>query len=147
MNNETSTSRPILVLGGAGYIGSHMVKMLGQSGYVPIVVDDLSSGHTDAVGDAELIIGSFGDRTLIDRTIKKIQPAAVMHFASFIQVGESTQNPAKYYQNNFNATHTLLEAMRSNGVDKFIFSSTAAIFGNPVRVPIDEAHPKQPINP
>ncbi|MBO9356742.1 UDP-glucose 4-epimerase GalE [Bordetella petrii] len=147
MSKARQTDQPILVLGGAGYIGSHMVKMLGRAGYRPVVVDDLSSGHADAVGDARLITGNFGDSEFIDQTIKAIQPVAVMHFASFIQVGESTRDPAKYYQNNFNATHTLLEAMRVNNIDKFIFSSTAAIFGNPVEIPINEAHPKQPINP
>lgn len=138
---------PILVLGGAGYIGSHMVKMLGRAGYRPVVIDDLSSGHADAVGDAELRIGSFGDEAFINEAIRTIMPAAVMHFASFIQVGESVRDPAKYYQNNFNATHTLLEAMRRHDVNKFIFSSTAAIFGNPITTPIAESHPTQPINP
>lgn len=138
---------PILVLGGAGYIGSHMVKMLGRAGYRPVVIDDLSSGHADAVGDAELRIGSFGDEAFINEAIRTIKPAAVMHFASFIQVGESVRDPAKYYQNNFNATHTLLEAMRHHDVNKFIFSSTAAIFGNPITTPIAESHPTQPINP
>lgn len=138
---------PILVLGGAGYIGSHMVKMLGRAGYRPVVIDDLSSGHADAVGDAELRIGSFGEEAFINEAIRTIKPAAVMHFASFIQVGESVRDPAKYYQNNFNATHTLLEAMRHHDVNKFIFSSTAAIFGNPITTPINESHPTQPINP
>jgi len=147
MNSAKRGGEPILVLGGAGYIGSHMVKMLGQAGHVPVVVDDLSSGHADAVGKAELIVGNFGDEAFIHKTIQAVKPAAVMHFASFIQVGESMREPAKYYQNNFNATHTLLEAMRRHAVNKFIFSSTAAIFGNPVRIPIDESHPMQPINP
>ncbi|WP_459618478.1 UDP-glucose 4-epimerase GalE [Bordetella sp. 2513F-2] len=124
-----------------------MVKMLREAGHTPVVVDDLSSGHADAVQDAELRIGSFGDAAFIDQVIKDVRPAAAMHFASFIQVGESTSDPGKYYQNNFNATHTLLDAMRNNGVMRFIFSSTAAIFGNPVKPFIDESHPKAPINP
>ncbi|MFC3111229.1 UDP-glucose 4-epimerase GalE [Undibacterium arcticum] len=137
----------ILVVGGAGYIGSHMVKMLRAAGYVPVVVDDLSSGRREAVLGAELVVGDIGDANLLDEVLERVSPAAVMHFASFIQVGESVQEPAKYYRNNVIATQVLLDGMRAHGVRNFIFSSTAAIFGNPKYDPIDEAHPKEPINP
>lgn len=138
---------PILVVGGAGYIGSHMVKRLRRAGYVVTVADDLSSGHREAVAGTPLHVGDIGDAAFVDALLAAVRPAAVMHFASFIQVGESVADPGKYYRNNVTATQTLLDGMRAHGISKFIFSSTAAIFGDPVYVPIDEAHPKQPINP
>ncbi|GHC11493.1 UDP-glucose 4-epimerase GalE [Thermomonas carbonis] len=137
----------ILVTGGAGYIGSQMVKALRQAGYRPVVLDDLSSGHRNAVRGEELHVGDVGDAAFVDRVLAEVQPAAVMHFASFIQVGESVADPGKYFRNNVTATQTLLDAMRARGILRFIFSSTAAIFGDPQYVPIDEAHPKSPINP
>ena len=138
---------PVLVVGGAGYIGSHMVKMLGREGIARVVVDDLSSGRREAVGDAPLDVGDVGERGFIDDVFARHRPSAVMHFASFIQVGESVADPGKYYANNVAATQVLLDAMRRHGVHRFIFSSTAAIFGDPVAVPIDESHPRHPINP
>ena len=140
-------SESILVVGGAGYIGSHMVKRLRQAGYAVTVADDLSSGRREAVRDVELHVGDIGDAGFVDALLRQVKPAAVMHFASFIQVGESVADPAKYYRNNIAATLVLLEAMRAHGVTRFIFSSTAAIFGDPQYTPIDEAHPKAPINP
>lgn len=140
-------SESILVVGGAGYIGSHMVKQLRRAGFAVAVADDLSSGHRKAVGDAVLHVGDIGDAAFADAVLRDAKPAAVMHFASFIQVGESVADPAKYYRNNVTATQTLLDGMRAHGVSRFIFSSTAAIFGEPEYVPIDEAHPKRPINP
>lgn len=137
----------ILVVGGAGYIGSHMVRMLQRAGYTPVVADDLSAGHRAAAGTAQLRVGDIGDAAFVDALLDEIKPAAVMHFASFIQVGESVADPGKYYRNNVGATQVLLDAMRTHGIKRFIFSSTAAIFGEPVYVPIDEAHPRQPINP
>ncbi|HWS77956.1 MAG TPA: UDP-glucose 4-epimerase GalE [Thermomonas sp.] len=137
----------ILVVGGAGYIGSHMVKLLRRSGFRAVVADDLSSGRREAVPGAELQVGDIGDAGFVDALLATVQPAAVMHFASFIQVGESVADPAKYYRNNVTATQTLLDGMRAHRIARFIFSSTAAIFGDPAYVPIDEAHPKQPINP
>ena len=137
----------ILVVGGAGYIGSHMVKRLRRAGFHPVVADDLSSGHREAVLDAPLHVGDIGDCAFVDAVLGEVRPAAVMHFASFIQVGESVVDPARYYRNNVTATQALLDGMRAHGIDKFIFSSTAAIFGDPQYVPIDEAHPKVPINP
>ena len=136
----------VLVVGGAGYIGSHMVKRLGQLGCQVTTLDDLSSGHRDAVLNGDFVQGSIADADLLDRLLGRGFDA-VMHFASFIQVGESVQQPAKYYQNNVVNTLNLLEVMRAHGVQKFIFSSTAATFGEPQYTPIDERHPQQPINP
>lgn len=136
----------VLVVGGAGYIGSHMVKRLGQLGCQVTTLDDLSSGHRDAVLSGDFVQGSIADADLLDRLLAQGFDA-VMHFASFIQVGESVQQPAKYYQNNVVNTLNLLDAMRAHGVSRFIFSSTAATFGEPQYSPIDEQHPQQPINP
>lgn len=140
-------SAPILVVGGAGYIGSHMVKRLRREGFHAVVADDLSAGHREAVLGAPLHVGDIGDAAFVDAVLRETRPAAVMHFASCIQVGESVADPAKYYRNNVAATQTLLDGMHAHGVARFIFSSTAAIFGDPQYVPIDEAHPKAPINP
>jgi UDP-glucose 4-epimerase len=144
--NQTPANT-VLVVGGAGYIGSHMVRQLQRAGYPVAVVDDLSGGRREAVGGATLHVGDIGDAAFVDAVLRAVHPAAVMHFASFIQVGESVLDPAKYYRNNVGATQTLLDAMRAHGVARFIFSSTAAIFGEPQYVPIDEAHPAAPINP
>lgn len=140
-------SASILVAGGAGYIGSHMVKQLRRAGFAPVVVDDGSGGHLQAQDGVPLHIGDIGDAGFIDGVLAQVKPAAAMHFAGSIQVGESMADPAKYYRNNVAATGVLLDALRAHGVSRFIFSSTAAIFGDPQYVPIDEAHPKQPINP
>ena len=138
--------RKVLVVGGAGYIGSHMVKMLGHYGCSVMTLDDLSSGHRDAVLCGDFVQGDMGDRAVLDAVLSRGFDA-VMHFASFIQVGESVQHPAKYFQNNVVNTLNLLEAMRVHGIQNFIFSSTAATFGEPQYTPIDERHPQQPINP
>ncbi len=137
----------ILVVGGAGYIGSHMVKLLGERGCAVTTLDDLSSGHRDAVLTGDLVQGDMADTELLRSLFARRKYDAVMHFASFIEVGESVREPAKYYRNNVANTLTLLSAMREAGVDRFIFSSTAAIFGTPQYVPIDERHPRAPINP
>jgi len=137
----------ILVVGGAGYIGSHMVKRLGQLGCAVTVLDNLSSGHRDAVTHGRFVHGDLGDRAMLDELFRQGRFDAVMHFASFIQVGESVQEPARYYRNNVVNTLNLLEAMRMFGVERFIFSSTAATFGEPQYSPIDEQHPQRPINP
>ena len=123
-----------------------MVKMLGQQGCRVTTLDDLSSGHRDAVLCGDFVQGNFGDRAVLDAVLSQGFDA-VMHFASFIQVGESVQQPDKYYRNNVTYTLGLLDAMRAHGVNKFIFSSTAATFGEPQYTPIDERHPQQPINP
>lgn len=137
----------VLVVGGAGYIGSHMVKRLGQLGCTVTTLDNLSSGHADAVLAGELVVGDIADTALLHSLFERGRFDAVMHFASFIQVGESVQHPAKYYENNVTNTLNLLNAMKAFGVLRFIFSSTAATFGEPQYSPIDEAHPQRPINP
>lgn len=123
-----------------------MVKMLGQQGCSVTTLDDLSSGHRDAVLCGDFVQGDMANRSVLDAVLSRGFDA-VMHFASFIQVGESVQQPAKYYQNNVVNTLGLLDAMRAHGVSRFIFSSTAATFGEPQYSPIDEQHPQQPINP
>lgn len=137
----------VLVAGGAGYIGSHMLKCLHLAGYTPIALDNFSQGHREAVTAGELIVGNVGDGALLDRIFSTHEIAAVMQFAGWIQVGESVTQPGRYYENNVSATLTLLNAMVRHKVPRFIFSSTAAIFGGPAYVPIDEAHPRAPINP
>jgi len=139
--------KKILVTGGAGYIGSHMVDMLLKNGYQVVVLDDLSTGHKDAVLDAELVVANLADKIVLEEIFKKYKFAAVMHFAGFIQVGESVQNPARYYQNNLSASLNLLDVMLKYGVKNFIFSSTAAVYGEPQYTPIDTEHPKNPLNP
>lgn len=146
MTLPSKESLRVLVVGGAGYIGSHMVKRLGQLGCRVTTLDDLSSGHNDAVLSGDFVQGSVADEGLLNRLLGRGFDA-VMHFASFIQVGESVRQPARYYINNVVNTLTLLEAMRSHGVLNFIFSSTAATFGEPKYTPIDERHPQRPINP
>lgn len=141
------TKKTILVVGGAGYIGSHIVKMLQTSGYQVVTLDNLCGGYRDAVLGGDFVFGDIADRNGLDRLFAGYQFDGVMHFASFIQVGESVQKPGKYYQNNLAATLNLLDAMVAHQVKAFIFSSTAAIFGEPQYVPLDEQHPKQPINP
>jgi UDP-glucose 4-epimerase len=137
----------ILVVGGAGYIGSHMVAVLNESGYRPIILDNLYSGHRDAVIAGDFIEGDLQDRELLDRVLDAYKVVGVMHFAAHIEVGESVCNPSKYYRNNVANTQNLLDAMVRFGVNAFIFSSTAAIFGEPQYVPIDEKHPRAPVNP
>ncbi len=137
----------ILVVGGAGYIGSHMVKMLLRTGYQVIVLDNLSGGYRDAVIGGDFVWADLADRPTLARLFKGYQFDGVMHFASFIEVGESVRHPGKYYQNNIANTLNLLDTMVKHDVNKFIFSSSAAIFGEPQYTPIDEQHIKHPINP
>ncbi len=140
-------TKSILIVGGAGYIGSHMVETLRKANLIPIVLDNLSTGHKDAVLSAKLIVGDIADTALLDQLFKNHDFSAVMHFASFIQVGESVKDPAKYYINNVAGTLNLLNAMLRWKVNKFIFSSTAAVYGEPLYTPIDEKHKLAPINP
>ena len=137
----------VLVTGGAGYIGSHMVKALLEAGYRVVTLDDLSGGYRDAVVGGDFLQGDIGDTALVRELLGRYQVSAVMHFASFIQVGESVTNPAKYYDNNVARTVRLLGAMQRCGVLKFIFSSSAAVYGEPLQVPIPETHPLVPVNP
>lgn len=137
----------VLVVGGAGFIGSHMVKKLGRLGCQVTTLDNLSNGHRDAVLYGEFVLGDLADGELLAQLMRPGRFDAVMHFASFIQVGESVQQPSKYYGNNVVNTVHLLDAMRQAGIGRFVFSSTAATFGLPQYSPIDERHPQQPINP
>jgi len=137
----------ILVIGGAGYIGSHMVKQLSTSGAEVITLDNLSCGYRDAVKYGEFVQGDLGDPAVLDHVFSNHPIDAVMHFAAFIEVGESVRDPARYYKNNVLNTVILLDAMFHHGIGNFIFSSTAAIFGEPEYTPIDEKHTKNPINP
>ena len=137
----------IVVVGGAGYIGSHMTKRLIEDGHRVIVVDNLSTGHEAAVLSKTFYQIDIASRFGLNQLFKSHEVDAVFHFASYIQVGESVTNPAKYYQNNVASTLNLLDAMVEWGIKHFVFSSTAAIFGNPVYTPIDERHPTVPINP
>ncbi len=140
-------NKTFLIVGGAGYIGSHMTLMLHELGHHVIVLDNLSTGFEDAVIGAEFIQGDIHDSEKLDEVFNKYNIDIVMHFAAHIDVGESVRDPFKYYRNNVVGTQTLLERMVSNQVSNFIFSSTAAIFGEPEYIPIDEAHIKKPINP
>ncbi len=145
-----SAKPTILVTGGAGYIGSHTVLALKQAGYNVVILDNLVYGHRDLVEEVlqvELIVGDTGDRPLLDRLFKTHDIAAVMHFSAYAYVGESVTDPAKYYRNNVLGTLTLLEAMLTASVKKFVFSSTCATYGVPEFVPIPETHPQNPINP
>lgn len=137
----------VLVVGGAGYIGSHMVRMLAGLAHEVVTFDDLSTGFRDAVQGGQFVEGSLHDPEALKRVFAAHDFDAVVHFSGSIAVGESVRDPAKYYQNNLAGTLNLLDAMRECGVNKIVFSSTAAIFGHPQYVPIDELHPQAPINP
>lgn len=138
----------VMVCGGAGYIGSNMTALLAREGYEPVVFDNLSKGHRKAVqNNVQFVMGDFGDLNFTLETLRKYKIEAVMHFAAFIEVGESMQSPLRYYDNNLSRTRTLLEAMEKAGVQKFVFSSTAAVYGMPNQIPITEETDKCPINP
>ncbi len=137
----------ILIAGGAGYIGSNMVAMLKAEGHQPVIYDNLSKGHKDAIKGCEFVKGDLADFKLLIDTINKYRIEAVMHFAAFIEAGESVTNPLKYYQNNVSNTQVLLSAMEWTGVNKLVFSSTAAVYGLPEKQPITEDLPTIPINP
>ena len=137
----------ILVTGGAGYIGSHMAEMLGEAGHKVVVLDNLKSGKANAVLSAELIVADLADQAYLDAVFAQYKFDAVMHFAGLIQVGESVIYPDKYYQNNVAAGLNLLNAVKKFAVKNFIFSSTAAVYGEPKYVPIDTKHALFPVNP
>src|SRR5207302_1449361 len=138
----------ILVVGGAGYIGSVCAELLLDEGHSVAIFDNLSEGHRAALDPrAEFFEGDLQDRQSIEKALRKQKPDAVMHFAANALVGESMQNPSKYFRNNIANGLNLLDAMLSAGVVKIVFSSTCAIFGPPERVPIDETTPMRPINP
>ena len=137
----------ILVIGGAGYIGSHVVLDLIDSGRKVHVLDNFSYGHKDFVDGIEYTEGSLGDEKLLNKLFSEHKFSGVFHFAAFAYVGESVTDPAKYYENNVSATITLLNCMLKHKINNFIFSSTCATYGNPQNIPIDENHSQNPINP
>lgn len=137
----------ILVPGGAGYIGSHACKALANAGYTPIAYDNLVYGHESVVKWGPFEQGDILDRNRLDEVIKRYQPTTIMHFAAFAYVGESVDNPGKYYHNNVSGSLTLLEVMRDYNINNFIFSSTCATYGEPEQIPIPEDHKQAPINP
>jgi UDP-glucose 4-epimerase len=137
----------VLVTGGAGYIGSHMVQLLLETGAEVTVLDDLSTGHADAVRGGKFVRGDIADAASTKDLLQQGRIEAVIHFAAASLVGESVADPLKYYTRNVGGTTALLRAMRDAKVGKIVFSSTAAVYGNPQRSPIDEAHPTQPVNP
>ena len=142
-------SAPILVTGGAGYIGSHTVRLLASQGRKIVVLDNLVYGHRDAIVDesVELVIGDVGDRELVRGLFAKHQFGAVVHFAAYTYVGESVTDPLKYYRNNTAEPLVLLEAMQEFGCKVFVFSSTCATYGVPEALPLVETNPQNPINP
>ena len=140
-------SRRVLVCGGAGYIGSHMAKWLAAHGVEPVVLDNLATGHREAVRFGPLVEADLLDPASLDAAFAAGPFEAVMHFCARSLVGESVQQPLAYYENNVTGTLNLLQAMQRHGVDRIVFSSTAAVFGEPVAATIDEDHPKAPINP
>ncbi|MGH8050665.1 MAG: UDP-glucose 4-epimerase GalE [Arenimonas sp.] len=137
----------ILVTGGAGYIGSHACKALALAGYTPVSFDNLVYGHREAVKWGPLVVADLLDQAAIANAILEYQPMAVLHFAAYAYVGESVENPGKYYRNNVLGSLNLLEAMRDAGMDKIIFSSTCATYGIPNQALISETHAQNPINP
>jgi UDP-arabinose 4-epimerase len=137
----------VLLVGGAGYIGSHTAKYLAQQGFLPVVYDDLSRGHREAVKWGPLEIGDIADGARLAEVLARHSPRAVVHFAAFAYVGESVTDPARYYRNNVTGTLSLLEAMRAAGVGNLVFSSTCATYGIPSAVPVVEECPQNPINP
>ena len=141
------TPVPILVTGGAGYVGSHACKALSENGFLPITVDNLVYGHEWAVKWGPLVRGDISDRAVLDHVFSTYKPAAVLHFAAFAYVGESVISPDKYYRNNVAGTITLLDAVRDHGCSRLVFSSTCATYGIPHKIPIKEDHEQKPINP
>lgn len=137
----------VLVTGGAGYIGSHACKALAKAGYTPVTLDNLVYGHRWAVKWGPFVHGDLADGNLLRRVLREYDIKAVMHFAAFAYVGESVQEPGKYFRNNVTNTINLLDAMVETGVENIVFSSTCATYGDPVRIPIDETHPQNPVNP
>jgi UDP-glucose-4-epimerase GalE len=137
----------VLVTGGAGYIGSHAVKALRARGTHVVVYDDLSAGHREATSHASaLVVADIHDTARLRAAIREHDVDAVMHFAAWLSVGDSVRNPAGYYRNNVAGAMSVLDAMIAENVHRLVFSSTAAVFGNPVETPITESHPAQPIN-
>jgi UDP-glucose-4-epimerase GalE len=137
--------RAVLVTGGAGYIGSHAAKALSRAGYRAVVYDNLVAGHREAVQWGEFVPGDILDTDAVRAAIRRYGVEAVMHFAAFLDVGESVREPARYYRNNVAGALSVLEAMAAQGVRLFVFSSTCATYGEPIETPITETHPQRPI--
>lgn len=138
----------IMVTGGAGYIGSATVELLKNKGEKVVVLDNLVYGHREAVDtDLPFYEGNIGDKNLVKKIVEEHEIEACVHFAAYAYVGESVTNPTKYFENNTFQTNNLLNALIENGVKRFVFSSTCATYGDPVRIPIDETHPQNPVNP
>jgi UDP-glucose 4-epimerase len=137
----------IFVTGGAGYIGSHAVISLAEAGHDVLVYDNLCNSNEKAIIYGKLVKGDLADTKLLNKTLADFRPDAVIHFAAFIQVEESVREPLKYYRNNVINTINLLEAMREHQINYFLYSSTAAVYGIPEKIPVDENAPMQPINP
>ena len=135
----------VLVVGGAGYIGSHAARVLQRKGYDVIIYDNLSNGHRELAEGFEFVVGDIADTAKIAPLLQRCD--SVMHFAAAAYVGESVTNPRKYFRNNVTSAVALLDAVMDSRVRKFIFSSTCAVYGNPVKVPITEDNPRQPVNP
>ena len=148
MTTQTEAARPVLVTGGAGYIGSHVVWALSDAGHRVIVLDDLSTGRREALPqDVQLAVGTVGDRRLVETLLLDHDIATVLHFAGSILVPQSVEDPLGYYANNTVNSHALITACVTTGVENFVFSSTAAVYGTPEQQPIDETAPTLPINP
>lgn len=137
----------ILIIGGAGYLGSHVNKLLNESSYETLVLDNLSNGYEELIRWGKFISGDFSDKDILNYIFSEYDIDTVMHFASFLNIGESTTNPKIYYENNVVKTFNLLNSMIENKIDKFIFSSTCAVYGSPLYLPLVEEHPLNPINP
>ena len=144
---KSDTRKRVLVTGGAGYVGSHACKALARAGYAPVVYDNLSRGHAWAVKWGPFERGDLLSPARLIAVIRKHRPFAVLHFAALAYVGESVDDPMRYYRNNVGGTINLLQAMREAGVGKIVFSSTCAVYGVPKKVPIPESHPQAPLNP
>lgn len=154
-SNTKSTKTPgekkealnILVTGGAGYIGAHTVRVLREAGYEVVIFDNFSRGHREAVQGFTVVEGDIKDRQIVCQVCRKYRIKAAMHFAAHSQVGESVEKPALYYENNVIGGLALLEGLLEGGVKRLVFSSSAAVYGEPQQVPIDENHPLKPQNP
>ncbi|HZP48879.1 MAG TPA: SDR family NAD(P)-dependent oxidoreductase, partial [Vicinamibacterales bacterium] len=139
-------ARAVLVTGGAGYIGSHAAKQLRRAGYRVVVYDNLVAGHKAAAKFGEFVEGDIADVEAVRAAIRRHRISAVMHFAAYLDVGESVRDPFRYYRNNVVGALGVLEAMAAESVEYFIFSSTCATYGEPIETPITESHPQRPIN-
>jgi UDP-glucose-4-epimerase GalE len=137
----------VLIAGGAGYIGSHTAKAMAAAGHTPVVLDNLSFGHTYAVQWGPLEVGDLSDPAFVRTVLEKHRIEAVVHFAANTFVGESVSEPRKYFRNNTVNTLNLLDAMLDCGIKRIVFSSTCATYGDPLRMPLDEEHPQHPVNP